>query len=93
MPQNTPQSGCLSRRRQPASLRGSVGRPRLVPLAMAIVMSVAMTGCTVITVTGAAIGVAAVAAGTAVDVAVGTVKVGAKAGSKAVDLVTGNKEK
>ncbi|MEZ5661729.1 MAG: hypothetical protein R3E83_25480 [Burkholderiaceae bacterium] len=37
------------------------------------------TGCTVITVAGAAVGVAATVAETAVDVTVGTVKLGAKA--------------
>ncbi|MGC1442334.1 MAG: hypothetical protein WA888_17145 [Burkholderiaceae bacterium] len=55
-----------------------------------IVLALGISGCTVITVAGAAVGVAATVAGTAADVAVGTVKVGAKVGAKAVDVVIGD---
>lgn len=50
----------------------------------------ALSGCTAITVAGAAVGVAATAASTAVDVGVGAAKLTVKAGSKAVDVVTGD---
>ncbi|MEZ5653893.1 MAG: hypothetical protein R3E87_25445 [Burkholderiaceae bacterium] len=54
-----------------------IRRGRLV-IALAAVL-LGLGGCTVITVAGAAVGVAATVAGTAVDVTVGTVKLGAKA--------------
>jgi hypothetical protein len=57
-----------------------------------LTICISATGCTTITVAGAAIGIAATAASTAVDVAVGTAKVGAKVGGKAVDLVVGDEE-
>jgi hypothetical protein len=50
------------------------------------------SGCAVVTVAGAAVGVAATVAGTAVDVAVGTVKVTAKAGSAVVGAIAGGEE-
>ena len=52
---------------------------RRVPrLALLGALWFALAGCTVITVAGAAVGVAATAASTAVDLTVGTVKVGAR---------------
>ncbi len=45
------------------------------------------TGCTVLTVAGAAVGVAATVVSTGVDVAVGTAKVGAKVVGAAADAV------
>ena len=47
----------------------------------------ALGGCTVITVAGAAVGVAATAGSLAVDAAVGTVKLTGKAAGMAVDAV------
>ena len=74
---------------QTASTRA---RSRTVLAAMALATTLFASGCTTITVAGAAIGIAATAASTAVDVAVGTAKVGAKVGGKAVDLVVGDEE-
>lgn len=51
---------------------GRLLRPALLCAAL-----IALNGCTVITVAGAAVGVAATAAGTAVDLTVGTVRAGA----------------
>lgn len=46
------------------------------------------SGCAVVALAGATVGVATTVAGAAVDVAVGTVKVTAKAGSAVVGAVT-----
>ena len=46
--------------------------------ALPVIALFVLSGCTVITVAGAAVGVAATGASTAVDVTVGTVKVGAR---------------
>jgi hypothetical protein len=51
----------------------------LVRLALAGLVAAALSGCTVITVAGAAVGLAATAGGLAVDAAVGTVKMTGKA--------------
>jgi hypothetical protein len=45
------------------------------------------SGCTVITIAGAAVGTAATVASTGVDVAVGTAKVGAKVVGTAADVL------
>jgi hypothetical protein len=50
-------------------------------------LAAALGGCTVITVTGAAVGLAATAGGLAVDAAVGTVKLTGKAVGVAADVV------
>lgn len=71
-----------------ASAKHTLASTRTAIAGMTLVLSLLATGCTTITVAGAAIGIAATAASTAVDVAVGTAKVGAKVGGKAVDLVT-----
>ena len=57
---------------------------RILVLSAAVL---ALGGCTVITVAGAAVGVAATAGGLAVDAAVGTVKLTGKAAGMAVDAV------
>jgi hypothetical protein len=51
----------------------------LVRLALAGLVAAALSGCTVITVAGAAVGAAATVGGLAVDAAVGTVKLTGKA--------------
>jgi hypothetical protein len=50
------------------------------------------TGCTVLTVAGAAVGVATTVVSTSVDVAVGTAKVGAKVIGAAADAAIPNSE-
>ena len=57
----------------------------LLPLVLAATF--ALGGCTVITVAGAAVGVAATAGSLAVDAAVGTVKITGKAVGMAADAV------
>lgn len=56
-------------------------------LAAFVVLLAALPGCTVITVAGAAVGVATTAAGVTVDAAVGAVKLTGKAVGAAADLV------
>jgi hypothetical protein len=60
-------------------------RPALLSVVFAA--SLALGGCTVITVAGAAVGVAATGASLAVDAAVGTVRIAGKAAGMAVDAV------
>lgn len=85
---------CTSAEHAPATITAAGGghrRPSRSMLATAMfTICIGATGCTTITVAGAAIGIAATAASTAVDVAVGTAKVGAKVGGKAVGLVVGD---
>jgi hypothetical protein len=52
-----------------------------------LLMAVLGSGCTVITIAGAAVSTAATVASTGVDVAVGTAKVGAKVVGAAADAV------
>jgi hypothetical protein len=59
----------------------------LVRTAVLASLAVALSGCTVITVAGAAVGVAATAGSLAVDAAVGTVKITGKAVGMAADAV------
>lgn len=55
--------------------------------------AVALSGCTVLTVAGAAVGLAATGAGLAVDAAVGTAKIAGKAaGAVAGAVLPGNDE-
>ncbi len=64
-------------------------RVRATALAALLALtSVFLTGCAVITVAGAAVGVAATGAGLAVDAAVGTVKLTGRAIGAAADAVT-----
>ncbi len=66
----------------------SVSRTR--SLLVAAFMLFGASGCAVVALAGATVGVATTVAGTAVDVAVGTVKVTAKAGSAVVGAVAGS---
>jgi hypothetical protein len=59
----------------------------LLRAALVASLAAALGGCAVITVTGAAVGLAATAGGLAVDAAVGTVKVTGKAVGVAADVV------
>jgi hypothetical protein len=59
----------------------------LIRTAFVVLLAAALGGCTVITVTGAAVGLAATAGGLAVDAAVGTVKLTGKAVGVAADVV------
>lgn len=59
----------------------------LVRFAVAGLAAALLSGCTVITVAGAAVGLAATAGGLAVDAAVGTVKITGKAVGLAADVV------
>ena len=52
-----------------------------------VAASLALGGCTVITVAGTAVGVAATAGSLAVDAAVGTAKIAGKAAGLAADVV------
>ena len=56
-------------------------------LAAVLLLLSPLTGCTVIAVTGAAVGVATTAAGVAVDATVGAVKLTGKAVGAAADAV------
>jgi uncharacterized protein YceK len=53
----------------------------------ALLIAAFCSGCTVITIAGAAVGTAATVASTSVDVAVGTAKVGAKVVGAAADVL------
>jgi hypothetical protein len=97
---------CAGRRSEPVHTRGNpswtivrmASIPRLVRLERAVlvapllVLACAMTGCAVVSVAGAAVGVAGAAAGAALSVGgavVGsTVKVAGKVVEKTVDLAT-----
>jgi hypothetical protein len=59
----------------------------LLRAGLALLVAAALGGCAVITVTGAAVGLAATAGGLAVDAAVGTVKITGKAVGVAADVV------
>ncbi|MCD6076440.1 MAG: hypothetical protein K0R89_378 [Ramlibacter sp.] len=59
----------------------------LIRAGLAGLLAATLGGCTVITVTGAAVGLAATAGGLAVDAAVGTVKLTGKAVGVAADVV------
>jgi hypothetical protein len=59
----------------------------LIRAALVAFAAAALGGCTVITVAGAAVGLAATAGGLAVDAAVGTVKITGKAVGVAADVV------
>ena len=59
----------------------------LIRAGLVALLAAALGGCTVITVTGAAVGLAATAGGLAVDAAVGTVKVTGKVVRVAADVV------
>jgi hypothetical protein len=59
----------------------------LIRAGLALIAAAALGGCTVITVAGAAVGLAATAGGLAVDAAVGTVKLTGKAVGVAADVV------
>jgi hypothetical protein len=59
----------------------------LARAALAAFAAALLSGCTVITVAGAAVGLAATAGGLAVDAAVGTVKLTGKAVGVAADVV------
>jgi hypothetical protein len=63
----------------------------LLPVVLAAAF--ALGGCTVITVAGAAVGVAATAGSLAVDAAVGTVKITGKAVGMAADAVLPSSDK
>ena len=67
----------------------------LIRAALVATVAAALGGCAVITVTGAAVGLAATAGGLAVDAAVGTVKITGKAVGVAADVVlpSGNSDK
>jgi hypothetical protein len=56
--------------------------------ASALAGSLLLTGCAVVTIAGAAVGVAATGAGLAVDAAVGAVKLTGKAVGAAADAIT-----
>lgn len=59
---------------------------------LAVLACLALGGCAVVTVAGAAVSVGATAVGVAADVAVGAVKVTGKAVGAAVDAVTPGNE-
>ncbi len=59
--------------------------PMLKTCFASVLLALACSGCTVIAITGAAVGVATTVVSTGVDVAVGTVKVGAKVGGAVID--------
>jgi len=59
----------------------------LARLALTVLVAAALSGCTVITVAGAAAGLAVTAGSLAVDAAVGTVKVTGKVVGAAADVV------
>jgi hypothetical protein len=59
----------------------------LIRAGLVALLAASLGGCTVITVTGAAVGLAATAGGLAVDAAVGTVKLTGKAVGVAADVV------
>jgi hypothetical protein len=65
----------------------------LIRTGFALLVAAALGGCAVITVTGAAVGLAATAGGLAVDAAVGTVKITGKAVGLAADVVLPSGEK
>ncbi|HEX2546773.1 MAG TPA: hypothetical protein VHL79_17960 [Ramlibacter sp.] len=65
----------------------------LIRLTAAGLVALSLTGCTVITVAGAAVGVAATAGSLAVDAAVGTVKVVGGLAGAAVGAVLPSGEK
>ena len=62
--------------------------PRAMLCAIALAGSLVLTGCAVVTVAGAAVGLAATGAGLAVDAAVGAVKLTGAAVGAAADAVT-----
>lgn len=61
--------------------------PYLIRFALVALAAAALSGCTVITVAGAAAGLAVTAGSLAVDAAVGTVKLTGKAVGAAADAV------
>ena len=66
----------------------------LIRAALAGLLAAALSGCTVITVAGAAAGLAVTAGSLAVDAAVGTVKLTGKAVGAAADaVIPGDAEK
>ena len=62
--------------------------PRAMLCAITLAAALLLSGCAVVTVAGAAVGVAATGAGLAVDAAVGAVKLTGKAVGAAADAVT-----
>ncbi len=69
-----------------------IDRARFKACLAATLVILACSGCTVIALTGAAVGAATTVVSTGVDVAVGTVKVGAKVGGAVIDAATPDKE-
>jgi hypothetical protein len=65
---------------------------RFKACAAALLLALACSGCTVLTVAGAAVGIASTVVSTSVDVAVGTAKVGAKVGGAVIDAAIPDKE-
>jgi hypothetical protein len=61
---------------------------RATRCAFALAASSLLTGCAVVTIAGAAVGIAATGAGLAVDAAVGAVKLTGKAVGAAADAAT-----
>ena len=59
----------------------------LLRAGLALLVAAALGGCAVITVTGAAVGLAATAGGLALAAAVGTVKITGKAVGVAADVI------
>ena len=68
-------------------MRRTPSFPRLAAMTALLAGSFALGGCTVITVAGAAVGVAATAGSLAVDAAVGTARITGKAVGMAADAV------